>query len=198
MDRQQMWDERHSAREPIESPEPDPNLVAAAAAWAPGRALDLASGDGRNATWLAARGWTTTAVDFSSVALKRAAASAAAAGVSVEWVQADLQTWRPAPRSFDLVTLVYLHLPMAERQPIYAAAAEATTAGGHLIVIGHDRTNLTEGTGGPQDPDVLFTAAEIAAELGGLDVVTAATVVKDLGEGRQAIDAVLVARRPPG
>ncbi len=194
--RQQMWDERHRAREPIESPEPDPSLVAVASVWAPGRALDLAAGDGRNAIWLAQRGWQTTAVDFSAVALDRARASADAAGVQVDWLQADLLAWRPAPRSVDLVTLVYLHLPAPERQAVYAAAADAVAPGGRLVVIGHDRSNLTEGTGGPQDPAVLFTAAEIGAELSGLTVRTAEVVVRGAGEGRKTIDALLVAERP--
>ncbi len=196
--RQQLWDERHSARDPIESPEPDSSLVRVASGWKPGRALDLAAGDGRNAIWLASRGWQATAVDFSAVALARAERSAAAAGVEIRLLQTDLLTWRPEPRSFDLVALVYLHLPPTERRAIYAAAADAVAPGGHLVVVGHDLSNLTDGVGGPQDPAVLFTTADIAAELGsdpGLAVVTAELVHRDGGAGRQMIDAVIVAER---
>ncbi len=165
-----MWDERHAAREPIESHEPDPTLADVAGALAPGRALDLAAGDGRNAIWLAARGWDVTAVDFSAVALERAAASADAAGVAVRWVNADLLEWRPEPRSFDLVALMFLHLPPDERRTVYAAAVEAVAPGGRLLVVGHDRANLTQGAGGPQDPAVLFTAAELARDLADLEI----------------------------
>ena len=193
--RRQMWDERHSAREPIESHEPDPTLADTAGGLTPGRALDLAAGDGRNAIWLAAHGWDVTAVDFSAVAIRRASASAEVAGVAVHWVNADLLEWRPEPRSFDLVALMFLHLPPGERGAIYARAAEAVAPGGRLLVVGHDRTNLTDGAGGPQDPDVLFTADEIADDLAGFDIVRAETVARDLGGGRRALDAVLVARR---
>ncbi|MFN8631390.1 MAG: class I SAM-dependent methyltransferase [Chloroflexota bacterium] len=120
-----MWDERHAAREPIESPEPDPELVALAAGLAPGRALDLAAGDGRNAIWLAAQGWSSTAVDFSRVALDRAASTAARLGVAVDFVQADLLAWQPAPASVDLVVVMFLHLPPDERRAVLAKAAAA-------------------------------------------------------------------------
>ncbi len=195
MTRQQMWDERHSAGEPIESHEPDPTLADVAGGLTPGRALDLAAGDGRNAIWLAAHGWDVTAVDFSAVAIGRASAAADAAGVSVRWVNADLLEWHPEPRLFDLVALVFLQLPPSERGPIYARAAEAVAVGGRFLVVGHDRTNLTEGAGGPQDPDVLFTPDEIAHDLAGFDIARAETVARDLGDGRRALDAVLVARR---
>jgi SAM-dependent methyltransferase len=193
--RQQMWDERHAAREPIESHEPDPTLADVAGGLAPGRALDLAAGDGRNAIWLAAHGWDVTAVDFSGVALERATAAAEAANVTVRWVNADLLEWRAEPRSFDLVAVMFLHLPPGERDGVYAGAAEAVAPGGRLLVVGHDSSNLTDGAGGPQDPDVLFTAADIAGGLAGLEVERTGTVARDLGDGRSALDAVVVARR---
>ena len=46
-------------------------MEAALADLPPGRAVDLAAGEGRNAVWLASRGWDVTAVDFSRVALER-------------------------------------------------------------------------------------------------------------------------------
>ncbi len=193
--RQQMWDERHAARDPIESHEPDPSLAALLSGLAPGRALDLATGDGRNAIWLARQGWDVTGVDFSTVALERARSSAVAAGVDVDWVLEDLVEWRPTPRSFDLAAVMFLHLPRDERRPVYASAADAVAPGGLLLVVGHDLSNLTAGAGGPQDPEVLFTPTEIAADLLDFTIETAETVTRDLGDGRQAIDAVVLARR---
>ncbi len=192
-----MWDERHAAREPIESHRPDPSLAAVAVGLVPGRAIDLAAGDGRNAIWLAAHGWQVTAVDFSAVALDRARSAAEAAGATVHWVNADLLEWRPDPGSFDLVALMFLHLPAHERVAVYAGAAEAVAPGGRLLVVGHDLSNLTDGTGGPQDPDVLFTPDGIASNLGDLAIERAEVVRRDVGEGRTALDAVVVAMRPP-
>jgi len=196
--RQAMWDERHAARDPIESREPEAVLVELAGRLEPGRALDLATGDGRNAVWLASRGWVTTAVDFSRIALDRARALADHAGASVTWVHEDLLAWRPPARSFDLVMLAFLHLPAAERQHVYGAAADAVAPGGHLVVVGHDRVNAGRGVPGPQDPEVLFTADEVAAGLSGFAVERSEAVERDLGDGRIAVDAVVVARRPDG
>lgn len=195
-DARARWDQRHGARDPIEAPDPDPTLVAVCEGLSPGRALDLACGDGRNSIWLAANGWEVTGVDFSSVALDRAANAARSARVAVTWRQEDLLAWRPDEAAFDLVTLVFLHLPIAERAVVYGSAARAVARGGRLLVIGHDRTNLTDGIGGPPDPDVLFTADEVAETLAGSFVIErAAAARRGSGEGRVPIDAVVVARR---
>jgi len=147
--------------------------------------------------WLARLGWHVTAVDFSQVALDRARGAAEAAGLTVDWVVADLLEWRPPAHAFDLVALVFLHLPSEERLPIYAAAAEAVAPGGRLLVVGHDRSNIAEGSGGPQDQAVLFTADEIAPDLDGFVVERTERVVRRPPGGRPMIDAVLVAMRPP-
>ncbi|MHB8890524.1 MAG: class I SAM-dependent methyltransferase [Candidatus Limnocylindrales bacterium] len=196
--RRELWDARHAAREPVESAEADPTLVEAVGALAPGRALDLGAGDGRNAVWLAGLGWRTTAVDFSRVALERGRALAARAGVEVDWRLADLLEWVPPAEAFDLVVLMFIHLPPEERRRVYARAAACIAPGGTLLVVGHDRSNLTEGVGGPQDPAVLFTAREVAAELPAGFVVQRAEIVRRGAPAPEPvpIDAVLLAIRP--
>ena len=57
---------------------------------APGRALDVGCGSGRDAVYLAQRGWHVTAVDFVDEALANAKRRAAEAGVEVQWVKADV------------------------------------------------------------------------------------------------------------
>ena len=196
--RRELWDERHAARDTIESPEPDPTLIQEVIGLRPGRALDLGTGDGRNAVWLAARGWRVTAVDFSRVALARARALARASGVDVEWRLADLLEWVPPAASFDLVTLFFIHLPREERRAVYARAAAAVGPGGTLLIVGHDRTNLSDGVGGPRDADVLFTASEIAADLAGFTIERAEAVRRPPHNDRGPIDAVVRAVRRAG
>ena len=65
-------------------------LVDEAAGLAPGRALDVGCGEGADAIWLASQGWRTTGLDVSIVALERARANGAKAGVDVEWLHAGL------------------------------------------------------------------------------------------------------------
>ena len=164
-----------------------------------GRAVDLGTGEGRNAIWLAEHGWQVTAVDFSSAGLDRAARLATERGVKVEWVQADLLDYQPAPGGSDLVLVAYIHLPATGLARVFRAAAAAVAPGGTLLVIGHDRDNLTRGHGGPQDPDRLYTAAAVTAELDGLAVRRAEQVMRTVrtpqGE-RTAIDTLVRAERP--
>ena len=130
-----------------------------------GRALDLACGEGRNAIWLAKRGWAVTAVDYSDVAIERARKLAATEGVEVEWVCADLTSYEPDPEAFALVVISYLQLGRAERRLVLAHTARALVPGGELFMIGHALRNLMEGVGGPQDPLVLWDPDEISDEL---------------------------------
>lgn len=193
------WDERHRAGD-FEGQGPNPTLVSGVAGLLPGTALELGSGSGTNAVWLARRGWQTTAVDWSPVGLANGKAKAAEAGVEVEWLERDLFEWSPPARSFDLVVIVYLHVPPEERAVIYPRAAAAVALGGRMVVVGHDRLNATEGEGGPPDPLRLFTADEIGHELLAADrslVVERAEVVRRVPRpGRGPIDALLIVRRP--
>jgi SAM-dependent methyltransferase len=193
------WDERHGAGD-FEGVGPNPTLVAGVAGLRPGAALELAAGSGTNAVWLAIQGWQTTAVDWSPVGLANGRAKAEAAGVHVDWLERDLFVWAPPERSFDLVAIVYLHVPPDERANIYPRAAAAVAPGGRLLIVGHDKLNATEGEGGPPDTVRLFTAEEVAAELLAVDpalIVERAEVVRRVPPpGRAPIDSLLVLRRP--
>jgi SAM-dependent methyltransferase len=192
------WDERHKGGD-FEGEGPNPTLVAGLTGLVPGSALELASGSGTNAVWLAQQGWRTTAVDWSPVGLANGKAQACSAAVGVDWLERDLFSWAPPERSFDLVVLVYLHLPVEERVPVYARAAAAVAPGGRLLIVGHDRLHGAEGHGGP-DPDRLFTANEIAETLQASDptlIVERAEVVRRVpAPGQGPIDALLVLHRP--
>ncbi len=160
------WDERYAASELVWSVGPNQFVDAECADLSPGRALDLAAGEGRNAIWLARRGWDVTAVDFSQVALDKG--RTLAGDVDVEWVCADATTWTRAD-SYDLVVIAYLQLPAAERREAVRRGFTALRPGGTFLLVCHDTTNLTEGTGGPQDASVLLTAEDVLADLAGED-----------------------------
>jgi SAM-dependent methyltransferase len=162
----------------------------------PGRALDLACGEGRNALWLAAQGWQVTAVDFSTVAIAKARELDTHA--VVEWVAADATSYTSAT-PVDLALLCYLQLPAAQRRAAVRAAAAALAPNGVLLVIAHDSRNLVDGTGGPQDPHVLYTASDLALDLDGTDLTIerAGEVLRPVqGADRPAIDVLVRARRP--
>jgi SAM-dependent methyltransferase len=192
------WDRRYAGVENLWATRPNRFLVAEVASLAAGRALDLACGEGQNAIWLASLGWDVTGVDFSEVAIRKAATRAERDGVDVEFVCADLAEYEPAQASYDLVLVMYLHIPATRRRAVHEKAAAAVAPGGTFLLLGHDLTNLADGVGGPKDPDLLYTADEIASELRGVAIEKATTVLRDVdGEERDAIDTLVRARRPP-
>ena len=178
--RREDWDRRYAEVENLWAVKPNRFLVAEAEGLEPGRALDLACGEGQNAIWLASLGWDVTGVDFSEVAIAKARARAAREGVSVEFVCDDLRAYEPEPGTFDLVLVLYLHIPADERRAVLAKAAGALASGGTFVFVGHDLTNLTDGVGGPSDATLLCTPDEIASELPGLEIVKAERVFRDV------------------
>lgn len=192
------WDERYSGHELVWSAGPNRFVAEECARLAPGRALDLACGEGRNALWLAELGWSVTAVDFSPVGIARARELAEARGLTLDLLVEDVTTWKPPAGAFDLVVIAYLQLP--EIGAVLARASEALAPGGVLMFVGHDRTNLTEGVGGPQDPAVLHTPSDVTAALPGLTVQRAERARRAVevdGEERFAVDTLVRAVRPP-
>ncbi|SCG74596.1 class I SAM-dependent methyltransferase [Micromonospora inositola] len=197
------WDTRYAnAPGLVWSAEPNRFVVESVAGLTPGSALDLAAGEGRNAVWLAGQGWRVTAVDFSPVAVERGRELAARRGVPVEWRVADVTGYRPVPGSYDLVVISYLHLPAEDLARVLGAARNALRPGGRVVVVGHDRTNLGGGTGGPQDPAILLTPEAVVDGLAGLRIQRAETARRpvDTGDGGtvDALDTVVVAARPVG
>ncbi|WP_375400846.1 class I SAM-dependent methyltransferase [uncultured Amnibacterium sp.] len=135
---QQFWDGFYGARQ-VWSGDPNPLLVREVEHLGPGTAVDLGCGEGADVIWLAARGWDVLGIDVAPTALARAADYAARAGVtaSAHWQAADLAAWRPE-RQYDLVTVQYLHSPVAlDRTRILGTAASATAPGGTLVVLSH-------------------------------------------------------------
>ena len=190
----QEWDSRYAGSDRVWSAAPNAWVAATLREWFTGRALDLGTGEGRHAVWLAALGWRVTAVDFSTVGIERGRAGAQDVGVEVDWVVSDVRTWEPtAGETFDLVLVAYLHL----EDDVLARARTWLAPGGALVVVGHALRNLTEGVGGPQDARLLHTEAEYREASRGLVVEQLGEVVRHLPDG-DAIDLALVARRPWG
>ena len=186
------WDARYGAADRVWSVEPNHFVVAMTEDLRPGTALDLAAGEGRNALWLAERGWRVTAVDFSTVAVDRGRSQPG--GSRVDWQVADVTTYTP-DTTFDLVLVCYLQLPRRVMRQVLARARSWVAVGGHLVVVGHAVRNLHEGVGGPDDPDRLQDV-ELYAEAAGDLVVERLEEVDRVTPNGTAIDVVLRAHRP--
>lgn len=186
------WDERYRNTERLWSEGPNLFVADRLAGAEPGRGLDLAAGEGRNAVWLASRGWKMTAVDFSAVAVQRGREQSEA----VEWVEADVLDWEPDDR-FDLILIAYLQVPAPDLEKVVRRAREWLGPGGELFLIGHDVSNLEDGWGGPQHPDLLWEVPALVGWLEGTTLVEAQVVRRpvETNEGRRyARDALVRAR----
>jgi SAM-dependent methyltransferase len=136
------WDRRYTERDRLWSGRPNGALVAEVAGLTPGRVLDVGCGEGADAVWLARGGWDVTALDVSSVALRRAAGHARDAGVTVRWVHAGLAEALLAdpmlpPASFDLVSAQYPALLRTPDAAAERALLAAVAPGGVLLLVHH-------------------------------------------------------------
>ena len=135
------WEERYGAA-PIWSGKVNATLADVAAAWTPGRSIDLGCGEGGDVLWLAEHGWDALGLDLSPTAIGRAREEAARRGAAItgraRFEAQDLSAWEPAPGSADLVTASFLHSDVAlDRTGILRRAGSAVTAGGRLAILSH-------------------------------------------------------------
>jgi SAM-dependent methyltransferase len=208
------WDSRYAGAPTLWSGHVNTEMVAEAADLAPGRALDVACGEGGDALWLAARGWQVRGVDLSQVAVDRAAARAVEVGLAdrTTWECRDLLDWTPPPASFDLVSVAFLHVPSAAQRRVYAGLAQAVATGGTFLVVAHGPEDLETGSGRSREPDLFSTVEDLVAILDGAEweILTSETrrrthVAHDGHDGHatpdggpgEVQDTVLTARRRP-
>lgn len=179
------WDSRYRSADRLWSAGPNLFVADRLGSATPGKGLDLASGEGRNAIWLSRLGWEMTAVDFSQVAVDRGRS----VSQDVEFVWADVVDWEPA-ESCDLVLIAYLHLPPEVMERVVKRSATWLNPGGEVFMIGHDRSNLDEGYGGPQIPEILWDVDLIKGWLGGMRLIEAQVVRRPV----ETDDGVVYAR----
>ena len=180
-----QWDSRFRAEDYVYGTEPNDFLRAAIerAPRPPARALSLGEGEGRNATFLAERGYAVTAVDASAVGLAKAARLAAARGVALTTVHADLATFTIEPASWDVITAIFCHLPPPLRRRVHRAAAAGLRPGGVLVLEAYRPEQLAFRTGGPPVAELLYSADALREDFAGLDLEVA-EVERDVVEGR--------------
>lgn len=189
------WDQRYREADRLWSVTPNLFVEDRLRHRAPGRGLDLAAGEGRNAIWLASLGWQMTAVDFSPVGVSRGSAQSDV----VEFVVADVLVWEPET-DFDLILIAYLHLEQAEFQRVVQRAREWLAPDGELFMIGHHTSNIESGWGGPQYPEILWDVQAVLEWVEGMTVIESEVVRRpvETDEGRQyARDALIRVQASP-
>jgi 2-polyprenyl-3-methyl-5-hydroxy-6-metoxy-1,4-benzoquinol methylase len=168
----------------------------------PGRAIDLAGGEGRNSVWLAKQGWTVENIDFSPVALKKYADYAEESGLASKCLAtvADATTFVPQQDQVQLGVIGYLQTPGSELKKAIRRLAKHIVPGGHLFGVWHARANLAGSFGGPRDPRVLPTVGFLKRALWGQGFDVIECTLRDgqiqTKEGlKPSITVVLLARK---
>jgi SAM-dependent methyltransferase len=163
-----------------------PNDFLAAQEWiltTPGPALCLAEGEGRNAVWLAQRGYQVTAVDLSEVGLAKARRMAEERGVTLATTVADLAHFPIEPNRYHVIVSIWCHVPPAVRAPLHRRVVRGLAPGGFFILEAYTPDQLQRNTGGPRDAQLLMSLSALRDELAGLRLLFARETTRHVVEG---------------
>ena len=185
------WNERYRskirAREDFAT-EPLALVARIAKTLKPGRALDLASGTGRNAIWLAQQGWEVTAVDASAAAIESLNLRARNLGVKVSAQVADLEAgrFRIEPAAWNLICICYYL-----QRDLFEPAKKGLAPGGVLISVVHLSENSEPATAHRLLP------GQLVKYFSDLEILHAFEGAPDDPAHQRAV-AEIVARKPVG
>jgi 2-polyprenyl-3-methyl-5-hydroxy-6-metoxy-1,4-benzoquinol methylase len=117
------------------SREPSALVRKVAASRQPGRALDIAMGQGRNAIWLARAGWSVSGYDISGEALRQAREAAAAAGVALETKLASHDEYELGQAQWDLIVMSFAFTRLSDTAYM-RRVRDSLKPGGVLLIEG--------------------------------------------------------------
>jgi 2-polyprenyl-3-methyl-5-hydroxy-6-metoxy-1,4-benzoquinol methylase len=178
-----MWDERYSGETYAYGTEPNGFLVDMAAHLPSGRILCVGEGEGRNAVWLAQRGYHVTAVDASAVGLAKAQRLAASRGVTITTECADLAVFGIEPGTWDGIVSIFCHLPPDLRADLHRRCVAGLRPGGVMVLEAYTPRQLAHATGGPPTAALMMDSATLRVELAGLELVHLMEDERDIREG---------------
>jgi 2-polyprenyl-3-methyl-5-hydroxy-6-metoxy-1,4-benzoquinol methylase len=153
---QKRWDQRFGRKEFAFGKEPNPFLKKHIRLLLKGRALDIASGEGRNAVFLAQNGFEVDAVDISEKGLKKAQKLAREKGVKINTFPVDLDQYQIEKGRYDLVTNFYFL-----RRSLIPKIKKGLKKGGRVIFETYILEQRKLGTGGPKQAKYFLKPNEL-------------------------------------
>jgi len=188
-DARAFWDARYAAAEYIFGREPNRFLVSQRALFPSGaRVLDVATGEGRNALWLAQLGCRVTGIDVSPLGLAKARRLAAEAGMEITFEEADVRDWSWPPETFDAIVAIFIQFAApAQRTRVFEGMKRALRPGGTLVMQGYTPKQLEYRTGGPPQAEHMYTEALLRAAFADLDILHLREHEDQLAEGSKHV-----------
>lgn len=177
-----FWDNRYSEHDSVYGTHPNVYLKDKIDPLPCGSILFPAEGEGRNAIYAAKLGWNVHAYDSSEVAKNKGIENASKAGVHIDYVTADGNTFEPQ-RKFDAIAFIYAHVPEPQRISVHQKAIQWLNPGGYFILEGFSRDQLQYNSGGPKEISMLYELDTLKTELQGLDIIESVQTEIVLNEG---------------
>lgn len=183
------WDERYSEEGYLFGEGPNAFLARQADHLKNHRtALAIADGDGRNGVWLAEQGLAVTSIDASSVGIGKAKALATTRGVQIDAQLVDIAAYDWPENRFDVVVGIFFQFAgPALRDAIFAGMIRTIAPGGLLLIEGYGPKQLDYATGGPKEPENLYTEALLADRFSALDILELRSYDAELSEGTRHV-----------
>jgi 2-polyprenyl-3-methyl-5-hydroxy-6-metoxy-1,4-benzoquinol methylase len=178
-----MWDQRYSTENYAYGTKPNDFLVEKINDLSKGKILCLGEGEGRNAVWLAKRGYEVTAVDGSKIGLKKAQRLAKMSGVSISTIHTDLSEFVIKPKSWDIIISIFCHLPPNLRADVHHNCVHGLRSGGVMLLEAYTPAQLNYKTGGPSKFDMMMDAKSLRTELNGLEFQHLQELTREVHEG---------------
>lgn len=179
------WDKTYNRKDYVYGKEPAAFLAKYVDQLPKGLALDIATGEGRHAVYLAKKGFQVEGVDISSVGLRKAQKLAAENGVKIKAINADLTKYRIAPNKYSVI-LNFYYL----QRSLFPQIVAGLKKGGVLVF----ETNTTEQLKNPNGKDFerefLLEPGELKNAFSELEIIH----YSETNDGKSAL-ASLVARK---
>lgn len=178
-----FWNSRYSKEEYAYGTQPNSFFAEKISTWKPGRILLPADGEGRNGVYAALQGWKVDAFDASEEGRKKALKLAAFQVVEINYAISTYQNYEPGIRDYDVIALIYTHMPGDLRRAFHRKIQGWLKPGGAIILEAFDKSQLGNDSGGPKDLDMLYDLNDLQDDFKLMDIILSESVITNLEEG---------------
>jgi SAM-dependent methyltransferase len=189
-----FWDKRYSSIGFVYGTEPNTFFKDELDKLKAGNILLLGEGEGRNAVYAAAKGWNVDAVDFSTIAKKKALKLAEENSVSINYEITDLSEYKPKSSYYNAAAIIFLHLNPKIRSDVHSKVVDSLIPGGTLIIEVYEKEQLGKDSGGPKNIDMLYSKEELKDDFKKMKIIVLGKEIITLNESEQHAGEAVVLR----
>jgi 2-polyprenyl-3-methyl-5-hydroxy-6-metoxy-1,4-benzoquinol methylase len=180
----EFWNDRYAGEEFVYGKEPNEFFKSELSNLPPGKLLLPCEGEGRNAVFAARQKWTVDAFDQSEKGKEKCLSLADQYKVTVTYTIADAMEIELEENKYDVIALIFAHFPSAIRKQFHQKCINALKPGGLLLLEAFNPLQLNNQSGGPKDPDMLYTADLLQKDFANLNIKYLEELSVDLSEGK--------------